>query len=256
APGTDPARVTGAVAHAPGVTTALPVGYADTTGLRSRSGSTVQTTGPGKVLGIPDGYAMAFPGEIRPLVGAQQGVLLAQQTAANLGAGVGSSVEIRRPGQQPVSVTVDGIVDLPASDSLFQSIGAVAGASPAAPPDNVVLLPAATWQRMFVHAASRTATTQVHAALSHDLPNDPGAAFTQVVGRAKNFEATLSGGGLIGDNLAAQLDGARADAIYAQMLFLFLGLPGVLIAALLAGAIAASGGDRRRREQAILRARG
>src|SRR5947208_15919049 len=87
APGTDPARVTGAVAHAPGVTTALPVGYADTTGLRSRSGSTVQTTGPGKVLGIPDGYAMAFPGEIRPLVGAQQGVLLAQQTAANLGAG-------------------------------------------------------------------------------------------------------------------------------------------------------------------------
>jgi putative ABC transport system permease protein len=60
----------------------------------------------------------------------------------------------------------------------------------------------------------------------------------------------------VGDNLAAQLDGARSDAIYAEMLFLFLGLPGVVVAVLLAAAIAASGRERRRREQAILRVRG
>ena len=40
------------------------------------------------------------------------------------------------------------------------------------------------------------------------------------------------------------------------MLFLFLGLPGVIIAALLAGVIASSGRERRRREQALLRVRG
>jgi putative ABC transport system permease protein len=60
----------------------------------------------------------------------------------------------------------------------------------------------------------------------------------------------------VGDNLAAQLDAARQDALYAQLLFLFLGVPGALLAALLTAIIAASGGDRRRREQALLRIRG
>ena len=109
---------------------------------------------------------------------------------------------------------------------------------------------------MFAGASPGTTTTQIHTQLSHALPGDPGAAFTQVIGRAKNLEASLAGGGLVGDNLAARLDGARADAIYAQMLFLFLGLPGVIIAALLAGVIASSGRERRQREQALLRVRG
>src|SRR5207247_3055447 len=106
------------------------------------------------------------------------------------------------------------------------------------------------------HAAAGTATTEVHVSLCHDLPTDPASAFGQIVGRAKNLEAALAGGGLVGDNLAAQLDGARSDAIYAELLFLFLGLPGVIIAALLAGVIASSGRERRRREQALLRVRG
>ncbi len=99
-------------------------------------------------------------------------------------------------------------------------------------------------------------STQIHVRLARDLPADPGAAFAEVIGRAKNLEAALAGGGLVGNDLAAQLDGARSDAIYAQMLFLFLGLPGVMIAALLAGVIASSGRDRRRREHALLRVRG
>ena len=197
-----------------------------------------------------------LPGEIRPLVGAEAGVLVAQQTAANLGATVGSRVTILRPGQPKTTLTVDGVVDLPAADSLFQSIGAAPGSAPTAPPDNVFLLPDSTWERLFGNAPGSTTSTQIHVRLSHVLPADPGAAFAQVVGRAKNLEAALAGGGLVGNNLAARLDGSRADAIYAQMLFLFLGLPGVIIAALLAGVIAASGANRRRREQALLRVRG
>jgi putative ABC transport system permease protein len=255
-PGTPVIKVATAVARSAGVTASAPVGYADTSGLSSRSAGTVQTTGPGVVLGLPQGYATTFPGEIRPLVGATTGVLLAQQTAANLGASVGSTITIGRPGQPKTPVTVDGIVDLPAADSLFQSIGVAPGSAPTAPPDNVVLLPEAAWRRMFANAASGTSSTQIHVRLAHDLPADPGAAFAQVIGRAKNLEATLAGGGLVGNNLAAQLDGARTDAIYAEMLFLFLGLPGVIIAALLAGVIASSGRERRRREQALLRVRG
>jgi putative ABC transport system permease protein len=255
-PGTSSTSAASTVASAPGVMAAAPVWYADAFGFVSRRGGTVQTTGPGVVLGLPPGYGTTFPGEIRPLVGSTGGVLLAQQTAANLGASVGSTVWIKRPGQPSARVRVDGVVDLPAADSLFQSIGAAPGSAPTAPPDNVMLLPATTWQQLFAHAAPGTTSTQIHVQLSHDLPPDPSAAFSQVLGRAKNLEAALAGGGLVGDNLAAQLDGARADAIYAELLFLFLGLPGVIIASLLAGVIAASVRVRRRREQALLRTRG
>src|SRR5206468_2575597 len=44
--------------------------------------------------------------------------------------------------------------------------------------------------------------------------------------------------------------------LYAQLLFLFLGVPGVLLAALLAGVIGTSARERRRLEQALLRLRG
>jgi len=255
-PGTPVAKASATVTRTRGVTAALPVGYADTSGLSSRNAGTVQTTGPGVVLGLPPDYATTFPGEIRPLVGATTGVRLAQQTAANLGASVGSTVAITRPGQPTTTVTVDGVVDLPAADSLFQSIGVAPGSAPTAPPDNVVLLPDAVWHNLFANAAPGTSSTQIHVQLAHDLPADPGAAFAQVIGRAKNLEADLAGGGLVGNNLAAQLDGARTDAIYAELLFLFLGLPGVIIAGLLAGVIASSGRERRLREQALLRVRG
>jgi putative ABC transport system permease protein len=240
----------------PGITAALPVSYATTPGISSHAGGTTQTTGSGAVLGLPDGYATTFPGEVRPLVGATSGVLLAQQTAANLGAGVGSTVTIERAHQPPIRVRVAGVVDLPAADQLFQRIGAPAGSGPTAPPDNVVLLPVARWNDLYAHAPAHSTSVQVHAALAHDLPPDPGAAFTQVLGRAKNLEAALAGGAVVGNNLAAQLDGARSDAIYSQLLFLFLGLPAVLIAAALAGVVAATGQDRRRDEQALLRIRG
>src|SRR5439155_5370624 len=69
-------------------------------------------------------------------------------------------------------------------------------------------------------------------------------------------EAKLAGGGLIGNNLGAQLDAARADSIYAQLLFLFLGVPGAVLAGLFTAVIGAAGGERRRREQALLRMRG
>jgi putative ABC transport system permease protein len=252
----DPTTAVKTVASQPGVTAATAVAFADTTGFKATVSGTTQTTGPGKVLGLPAGFTTTFPSEIRPLVGAADGVLLFQQTAANLGASVGSTVSVGLPGGGSVTETVAGIVDLPYSDFLFQSIGVAAGAAPQAPPDNVMLLPAATWQHVFANAQPGTTSTQVFAQLSNALPPDPGAAFADVVARAKNAEATLSGGGLVGNNLGAQLDATRGDAIYAELLFLFLGLPGVIIAGLLTSVIASSGGERRRREQALLRVRG
>lgn len=257
--GTDSVTAQRTIAGAPGVDATAQVGFGNATRFTSSSKGTVQTTGAGKVLGLPSGYAATFPGAIRPLVGRSSGVLLAQQTAANLQAGVGSTVTIGRPGLPPKNVRVTGIVDLPAADSLFQTVGAPAGAGLTAPPDNVVLLSLAAWHHLYdpvTKVDSGAVQTQIHVRLSRALPPDPGAAFSQVAGRALNLEAHLAGRGTVGNNLGAQLDAARGDAIYAQLLFMFLGLPGVVLAALLTAVVAGAGRERRRREQALLRIRG
>jgi putative ABC transport system permease protein len=257
--GANPRGVLAQVKRAPGVKRALPVTFAPTTGLRASSGGSSQTTGPGKVLGLPAGYAQAFPGEIRTLSGSATGVLLAQQTAANLHAKPGDTIAIGRPGSTAAKVRVDGVIDLPAADSLFQKVGAPVGAQPQAPPDNVVLLPAATFQQVYgpvAHARPELVRTQVHATLAHTLPGSPSAAFTDVSGRARNLETQLAGAGLVGDNLGSALDQARQDALYAQLLFLFLGVPGTILAGMVTASMASAGAGRRRRDAALLRTRG
>jgi putative ABC transport system permease protein len=258
-PGADPGAVLQQVRAHPRTGVALPVGYAATSGLQATVAGSTQTTGPGVALGIPPGYQSAFAGEVRPLVGSAGGVLLFQQTAANLHAKPGDTVAIGRPGLTPVALPVDGVVDLPHADSLFQKVGAPPASQPSAPPDNVVLMPAATWHRVFDPLSAQRPDlvhVQVHVRLQRDLPADPVSAFADVVGAAHNLESRLAGAGVVGDNLGATLDAARADAIYAQVLFVVLGLPGAVLAGLLTMTVAGAGADRRRREQALLRARG
>ncbi|MGH3784183.1 MAG: FtsX-like permease family protein [Pseudonocardiaceae bacterium] len=258
-PGADPAAVLGTVRAAPGIRSAVPVGYAQVAGLTATGAGTTETTGPGVVLGLPPGYRGDFPGEIRTLTGTDNGVLLAQQTAANLHATPGDLVQIARAGLAPVQVRVDGVVDLPQANSLFQKVGAPPSSQPAAPPDNVVLLPQSQWHALFDPlAAGRPdlVSTQIHAARTCRLPTDPAAAYTVVNAAAHNLEARSAGSAVVGDNLGAALDAARSDAAYAQVLFLFLGLPGAVLAGLLTGAVTAAGALRRRQEQALLRIRG
>ncbi|MFF0001068.1 FtsX-like permease family protein [Streptomyces avermitilis] len=254
-PGADPGTVMSLIRKAPGTRAALPVGYARTTGFTAQVQGSTQTTGPGMALGLPDGYRRLFPDAIRTLSGSPTGVLLAQQTASNLHAAPGDTIGIRLPGTGPRQVKVDGVVDLPQADSLFQTVGAPSQSQPTAPPDNVVLLTAARFAALTRGATD--ATTQIHVARDNArLPSDPAAAFTAVTGAAHNLEARSAGAALVGDNVGAALDSARQDALYAQILFLFLGVPGAVLAAALTAAVAAAGGERRRQEQGLLRLRG
>ncbi len=251
--GANPADVLAKTRRQSGVAGALPVSIAPTSGLKASAAGSTQQTGPGRVLGLPDGYTTTFPGVIRGLSGSSTGVLLYQQTAANLHAKPGDTITIGRAGATPTTVKVDGVVDLPSIDSLFQKVGAPVGAQPQAPPDNVVLLP----QRTFTSVErGAPVTTQIHTQLSRRLPDSPNAAFTQVSGNARNLETKLTGGGLVGDNLGTALDSARKDALYAELLFLFLGVPGAILAGLVTMSIASAGADRRRRDAALLRTRG
>jgi putative ABC transport system permease protein len=251
--GSNPTDVLAKVRHQAGVQRALPVAMAATSGLHATSGGSTQQTGPGKVLGLPAGYAQTFPGQIRVLSGSGNGVLLYQQTAANLHARPGDTVTVGVGQGKSTTLKVDGVVDLPAIDSLFQKVGAPVGAQPQAPPDNVVLMPQGTFNRV---EAGANVVTQVHTQLNHRLPGSPNAAFTQVSGNARNLETHLTGAGLVGDNLGTALDSARKDALYAELLFLFLGVPGAILAGLVTASIASAGADRRRRDAALLRTRG
>ncbi|MDQ6718837.1 MAG: ABC transporter permease [Gemmatimonadota bacterium] len=235
------------------------VGYADVDAFTAKSGGTTQTTGAGKVLGISPTYWKNFPAMLRPLLGANSGILIAQQTAANLHVALGDTVTINRPGLAPITARVDGVIDLPQADALFQAVGVPAGAAPQAPPDNVLVIPLALWHQWFdPQAVARPDAVhmQLHVRLDHALPQDPGAAYVFVERLARNFEARVVGTAIVGDNLAARLGAVREDALYARVLFLFLGLPGAVLAIILTFAVSATGNDRRRREQSLLRVRG
>ncbi|TDD05425.1 ABC transporter permease [Nonomuraea diastatica] len=236
--------------------TSREVDFARIDGFESRQGGQTLTTGAGQILGLPADYAAAFPGELRMLAGTAKGPLLAQQTAANLHAAPGATVTVRRPGLPDAAVTVTGVVELPAADSLFQRVGAPPGAQPQAPPDNVLLLPAADWHRLSDGIPRDRVRTQFHIRVDRRLPSDPAAAYTAVTGQARNLEERMAGSGLVGDNLGAALDAAREDALYSQVLFLFLGMPAVVLAALLAALVTRAGEPRRAAEQALLRTRG
>ena len=168
---------------------------------------------------------------------------MAQQTAANLHVVPGDVVTIARAGLAPVEVTVDGVVDLPQANSLFQKVGAPTGAQPQAPPDNVLLLPSVEWHQLFDPLAQSRpdlVQAQVHVKVSHRLPGDPAAAYNRVSGAARNLEARLAGAGIVGDNLGATLaGGARRRPVRASA----VPLPGC------AGRGARGNADGRGREQ-------
>ena len=256
----DPAAVLKAVSSTPGTLTALPVGFAESPGLRATVAGTTQDTGAAKVLGLPPGYADNFPLAIRLLTGSLQGPLVAQQTAANLHVAPGDRIVVKQAGGAAYRVRIAGIVELPQADSLFQHVGAPSQSQPVAPPDNVVLLPASQFANHYA-ALARTrpdlVSTQIHAQRDHGaLASDPSSAFTAETGAANNLSVRTSGAAIVGNNLGASLDAAREDANYSRILFLFLGAPGALLAGALTAAIAQAGAGRRRKEQALLRARG
>ncbi len=258
--GSDTAPIRKALDDAARVKAVHQVHYADVAGFEAQAGGTTQTTGPGQAIAFEDGYLNDFPMEVRQLSGGMDGVLVAQQTAANLHVGPGDTISINRIGLPAANVKVAGVIDLPDADSLFQAVGLPPRAAPQTPPDNVLILPRQDWQRLFdpqQKTRPDTARLQLHVRLEHDaLPPDPVSAYTFVTRAENNLEARLVGQALVADNLGARLGAVREDALYASVLFLFLGLPGIALAVVLTFAVTSSGASRRRVEQALLRIRG
>ena len=236
------------------------VDYADVTGFTASIGGTVQSTGAGKVVGLSPSYFKTFPKQGRILAGTSDGPLLAQQTAANLHAGPGDKITISRIGQPQTEVTIAGIIEMPSADQFFQIVNGTAQTARNAPPDNVLLLPPDQWESLFAQQLEnlpQTAQRQIHANFSAaDLPADPVEAYVRATGLSNNLLAKLAGEGVVTNNLAARLDGVRQDSLFAKVLFLFLGLPGAIVALLLTVVLLQAGAERRRQEIGLLQLRG
>ncbi len=236
------------------------VDYADIKGLSVNAQGSVQTTGIGKAVGLDGSYHGTFPKQFRLLAGSFDGPLLAQQTAANLHAAPGDQVSLERLIGSPEVITIAGIVEMPSADQFFQIVGTSTQSAPTAPPDNIILLPREKWNTLFadqLDSMPQTARRQLHVGIDHGvLSGDPVDAFVYATGMANNLSAKLAGEGVIANNLAARLDGVRLDALFAKMLFMFLGVPGALVAVLLTMLIVLSGANRRRHDIALLQLRG
>ena len=250
-PGSDPAAARSALQGVKGLVGVRAVDYAKVPGLRSVTATGARTTGPAYVVSVPADYGRFAPSEIRGLLGSSSGVVLQQQTASSLAASLGATVTVLGSGK---SVRVAGVVDLPNADSFFQIVGAPAGSGASAPPDNVLLVPPAQFSALVPGAV---VIHQFHVQLDHaTLPSDPAKAADEVTQRANHYIASVAGGALVGDDLGVSLSGAREDALYARLLVLLLGLPGLVLSAVITALVISLRNDRQRRDLALLRLRG
>lgn len=250
-PGADAAAVAKAVSGIPGLVGSRPVDYAEVAGLSAPSAAGTRTTGAAYVVSLPPDYATFAPSELRTLTGSASGAVLQQQTAANLAAQPGTVVTVVGTTR---SVSVTGVVDLPDADSFFQVVGATGAATSTPAPDNVLLVPPAVFAALVPRA---DVVHQVHVRLDHaGLPGDPAAAADEVRTRANHLTSAVAGSALVGDNLQAALSGAREDALYARLLVLLLGAPGLVLSGVVTALVISLRNDRQRRDLGLLRLRG
>jgi putative ABC transport system permease protein len=195
------------------------------------------------------------------------GALLSPDAALALGIGPGSPASLTIPGRAtPLAVQVGGIADFSKADALFASRSPDNQGEFVQVP-NVVVVPISVFEAEILPALRADAAAASPALkppfmeldLHIDraqLATDPIVAVITTRGLKRSIERTAPGQVAVTDNLSDALTAARGDTILAKILFLFLGLPGVLLAAYLSRYAGGLLARAQRREQATLRARG
>jgi putative ABC transport system permease protein len=256
------------VARVPGVTTADQLGSVDLPAGSIRSGAQVVAK-PLRVFAFDPVFLEHYP-MVRLTAGgyAAGTVLLSPEAAQTLGAGPSSTVSLTMPGRaQPLSLKVGGTADFSRADPLFASRAPDSQGEFVQVP-NVVVVPMSMLENeilpaLRVDAASAAPIVKAAPVLELDLhidrarlATDPTVATIRSQGIKRSVERLAPGQVSVIDNLSDALNAARGDTILAKILFLFLGLPGVLLAAYLSRYAGGLLAQAQRREQATLRARG
>jgi len=225
--------------------------------------------GPVRIFAFDQAYLAHYP-SIRMVEGGfdGSGSLLSVEAARSLGVEPGGRVTVAVPGRvEPLTLRVSGVVDLARAEGLFQSRKASDLEAFLYVP-GVVVVPSSTFREQIAPALDRARATvgtvtksapvlEADVLLDRDpLEADPGAALDQTTRVATAIDAIAPGQGYVIDSISNALTVASADAATGRRIFLFLGLPGALLAAFLAAYGASILAATERREHAILRLRG
>lgn len=254
-------------AQQPGMAAVEPVAAADFL-TATKTGSN-QKSPAGRLFAVAPSYFSTFDvlqisqGRFDP-----QGVLVSEAMAISQKLKVGDQIELRFAGiDQPVSVPVTGIVNMNNADALYATATEAENAVVA----DVVIADYTWFQNTLapklvalvdnppasLPSGAILLDQQAHIRIDRSqLPADPGRAVLQTEALRRQVERQFPGQIKAVDNLSGALNAAKADALSAKILFIFLGLPGVALAAYLSKFAADLFADAQRREIGLLRTRG
>jgi len=261
-------ELTRQIGQIPGVARAEPLSFVDLDP-GSLSAGAKRLPEATRVFGLDNRYLEQDP-SIRIVEGSYEpgSGLLSAEAARALSIGPGGVVQIRVPGMsQPLSLRISGITDVSRAKSLFYSREGKQLEQFVYVRNSVIVAPE-VFPKTIIPAFQNVATApgtvlrsqpilEVDVFMEREpLDADPGTALAQTKAVADGVNAVALGQDVLIDNISNALQVARDDARTAKRMFVFLGLPGALLAAILtayAGGVLASA---LRREQAILRIRG
>lgn len=267
-PTTTLATLAGEIERVPGVKAADPLVFVDmATGSISSSGAKVP--GPVKLFAFDAQYQANYPsikilsGRIRP-----DGVLISAETARYLDVRAGDSVTLDLPGgAKSLSLEIGGITDLSGADPLFESREASSLETFRYVPYTVVVAPDVYRNQVapaFEEAAAARGSGINSLPLEEldilldrsSLNSDPATAVAQTRKIADAVLSVASHQDYVIDNITNTLEVAKGDAEIAKRMFVFLGLPGAILAAILTAYAGTLLAEAQRRESALLRVRG
>ena len=256
------------IARIPGIAAADGLSFVDLPpGSLHAGGATVND--PVRLFAFDGRYQSHHP-SIRVAEGsfAPATALLSAEAARTLVAGPGATVTLSVPGEpDPLALPVSGVADLARAQPLFSSRKSSKLEDFLYVPDAVIVSPT-TFRRSIVPAFQAASATQ--GTVARTLPvsevdvlvdrsrlhADPARAFAQTKAIARSVDRLAPGQQYLIDNISNTLEVARDDAVVGKRMFIFLGLPGVLLAAFLAAYAGSILAGTQRREQANLRIRG
>ncbi|MCW2998036.1 MAG: hypothetical protein JWN65_1585 [Solirubrobacterales bacterium] len=268
----DMAKTSAGFATVPGVQRAERFAAADVVvsalGTSSRSTARVFAVDPAYLAHHP--FARVLRGDLR------SGALLNPALHGVPGFAAARRVQLEIPGQgRPIALTlpVGGLVDLTDATSWFQiPTGSVQGDVAVVPRSIVIDYP--TFEHRVLPALRSRfgpttpvlnpdladlppVTLESHVTVAHDsYPSDPGAAAAWSSRLRRVLDRQAPGAVVVADNALETLTEAQVDAADAKILFLLLGIPGVLVAGALGLAAESAVAEAHRREDALLRLRG
>lgn len=223
----------------------------------------------GRMFAMAGGYLESFPLARFSEGGLSPGsVAISESMAVGQKLHVGDRLSLSFPGlPAPVDLPISGIVNLDGADALF----ATANEAENALVSDVAFVDAGWFTNNLAAPLAKVALDpshvplpgtvvldkQIHIRLDRNaLPADPTAGAIQADALRRSIERQFSGDLKAVDNVSGALKNVKSDVLSAKILFIFLGLPGVILAAFLSKFAAELFAEARRKEIGLLRTRG